>query len=210
MPTPTADAVLAELVAAADGLLVMSESDYPLEAYRWAGAWPPPPAALTAGIDRIPPPATAGGGMRRFLWVLPALLRYQRTFHDLLGDQADGLNQHDTDIPANEGVALAALWPQATVQISEGLGQRRILRDPASVAQAVNFLAEQALEQQPLPTQPRAIASSAVVGILRPSRPAGRGPTPTAALKRSAGNTKAACAAWGAGAGRLPRASRGV
>jgi hypothetical protein len=54
MPTSPTDAVLAELSAAAAGLLVLSESDYPLEPYRWDGAWPPTPAALSVALGAAP------------------------------------------------------------------------------------------------------------------------------------------------------------
>jgi hypothetical protein len=59
-PTPasgvsdTADTALAELTAAADGLLVPSESDYPFVPFRWEGSGPLTPVALLAHLE-LPP-----------------------------------------------------------------------------------------------------------------------------------------------------------
>lgn len=50
-------------------------------------------------------------------------------------------DREDTEIPASEGAALAALWPQAMIEQSAGLGHRRILRDPLCLTRAVSFLA---------------------------------------------------------------------
>lgn len=49
---------LAALTAAAQGLLVPSEGDYPLESFRWAGPGPLTPAALRAQLG-LPPDAPA-------------------------------------------------------------------------------------------------------------------------------------------------------
>jgi hypothetical protein len=48
------DATLTALADAAAGLLVPSESDYPLELFRWARAEPLTPATLLAALD-LPP-----------------------------------------------------------------------------------------------------------------------------------------------------------
>jgi hypothetical protein len=50
MPTPDTERILSELAAAADGLLVLSEHDYPLLPYRWNGSWPPVPADLAVAF----------------------------------------------------------------------------------------------------------------------------------------------------------------
>jgi hypothetical protein len=39
------------------------------------------------------------------------------------------------------GAAIAAAWPGAELVTTEGLGHRRILRDPAVVARVTDFLA---------------------------------------------------------------------
>jgi hypothetical protein len=49
-----ADDTLAELAAAAEGLLVPSESDHPFTPFRWEGAGPLTPAALLAHLG-LPP-----------------------------------------------------------------------------------------------------------------------------------------------------------
>ncbi len=47
----------------------------------------------------------------------------------------------DRDVPLAEGAALAAAWPGAVFERTRGLGHRRILREEAVVARAVQFLA---------------------------------------------------------------------
>ncbi len=54
--TAPADDTLAEIAAAADGLLVPSESDYPLEPFRWQGEGPLTPDSLRAHLE-LPPDA---------------------------------------------------------------------------------------------------------------------------------------------------------
>jgi hypothetical protein len=74
---PPPDA-LTTLGAAADGLLVMSESDYPLEPFRWPGPGPLTPAALLAHLG------------------LPAdTLVEARTLDAFLGPMADGQDWMD-------------------------------------------------------------------------------------------------------------------
>lgn len=56
---------------------------------------------------------------------------------------AEALVIHDHDdpeLPASEGVALARAMPVAEFFLTEGLGHRRILRDPAVVATATDFI----------------------------------------------------------------------
>lgn len=46
----------------------------------------------------------------------------------------------DADVPFADGQAIAACWLGASLYITEGLGHRRILRDPEVIAAAVSFL----------------------------------------------------------------------
>ena len=46
----------------------------------------------------------------------------------------------DRDVPYAEGAQLAERWPAARLHSTEGLGHYRILRDPAVVAAAADFL----------------------------------------------------------------------
>ncbi len=50
----------------------------------------------------------------------------------------------DQEVPFADGEAIAAAWPGATFLATEGLGHRRILRDPALAAAAAAFLREKA------------------------------------------------------------------
>lgn len=47
---------------------------------------------------------------------------------------------HDTDIPWEEGQAVAFAWNNAPFMITSGLGHRRILRDSAVIEAAVTFI----------------------------------------------------------------------
>jgi pimeloyl-ACP methyl ester carboxylesterase len=51
-------------------------------------------------------------------------------------------DQEDDDVPWQEGATLARTWPGATSVKTQGLGHRRILRDPDVVARSVAFMAE--------------------------------------------------------------------
>lgn len=56
------------------------------------------------------------------------------------------LIQHDAqdkEIPSSESQALAAAWPGAQFHQSNGLGHRRILRDPDLIQQTVSWLGQQ-------------------------------------------------------------------
>lgn len=44
----------------------------------------------------------------------------------------------DREVPLAHGQALATGWPQSSLEITEGLGHRRILRDPAVIARTVD------------------------------------------------------------------------
>lgn len=52
-------------------------------------------------------------------------------------------DRHDREAPLETVRALARAWPGAELRITDGLGHRRILRDPAVVAEAVEFLTGQ-------------------------------------------------------------------
>lgn len=57
-----------------------------------------------------------------------------------------GLILHDVDdgdVPFGEARALAAIWPEARLVPTAGLGHHRILRDPVVVFECVNFLLEE-------------------------------------------------------------------
>lgn len=48
----------------------------------------------------------------------------------------------DREVPFAHGERLAATWPNARLRATEGLGHRRILRDPAVIAATVAFASE--------------------------------------------------------------------
>lgn len=50
----------------------------------------------------------------------------------------------DREVPFSEGEALAAAWPGAALRPLEGLGHLRPLKDPGSVAAAVDFVSRRA------------------------------------------------------------------
>ncbi|MET7418873.1 alpha/beta fold hydrolase [Dactylosporangium sp. NPDC005555] len=47
----------------------------------------------------------------------------------------------DRSVPVADGIAIAEAWPSARLHVTTGLGHRRLLREPAVVAEVVNFLA---------------------------------------------------------------------
>ena len=47
----------------------------------------------------------------------------------------------DATIPVTDGEAIAAAWPSARLRVTSGLGHRRLLSDPDSVAAVVDFAA---------------------------------------------------------------------
>jgi pimeloyl-ACP methyl ester carboxylesterase len=53
----------------------------------------------------------------------------------------------DAEIPWQHGAAIARAWRGAEMLMTEGLGHRRILRDPDVVAAAVSFVAARAAER---------------------------------------------------------------
>jgi pimeloyl-ACP methyl ester carboxylesterase len=79
---------------------------------------------------------------------------------ELVGAKADGLNAaeavrgleipvhiahdpEDLDVPFEHSTTLAAAWPGAKLATRAGLGHRKILRDPVTIAAAVGFVAEE-------------------------------------------------------------------
>jgi pimeloyl-ACP methyl ester carboxylesterase len=51
-------------------------------------------------------------------------------------------DEDDHDVPCRESESLARAWPNATLIRTQGLGHRRILRDPDVVARVVAFMIE--------------------------------------------------------------------
>jgi pimeloyl-ACP methyl ester carboxylesterase len=49
----------------------------------------------------------------------------------------------DAEVPYAESIALHAAWSLATLEAAQGLGHRRLLKDPAVVARVIQFLQEQ-------------------------------------------------------------------
>jgi pimeloyl-ACP methyl ester carboxylesterase len=49
-------------------------------------------------------------------------------------------DRSDATIPVTDGEAIAAAWPSARLRITSGLGHRRLLSDPDSVAAVVDFV----------------------------------------------------------------------
>lgn len=52
-------------------------------------------------------------------------------------------DRDDRDVPWEEGAAIARAWTGADWLLTEGLGHRRILRDPAVIARVVEFIKRQ-------------------------------------------------------------------
>jgi pimeloyl-ACP methyl ester carboxylesterase len=49
-------------------------------------------------------------------------------------------DRDDTTIPVSDGAAIAAAWPTTRLIVTDGLGHRRIMRDPAVIAEVVDFV----------------------------------------------------------------------
>ncbi len=49
-------------------------------------------------------------------------------------------DRRDREVPLSDGEAIASAWPAATLLTTEGLGHRRILREPSVIDQAIGFL----------------------------------------------------------------------
>ncbi|HTD04676.1 alpha/beta hydrolase [Undibacterium sp.] len=52
-------------------------------------------------------------------------------------------DSEDAEVPYSEAIALQQAWPQATLETVQGLGHRRILKDPQLIERTVNFLGAQ-------------------------------------------------------------------
>jgi pimeloyl-ACP methyl ester carboxylesterase len=50
-------------------------------------------------------------------------------------------DRHDAEVPLSDGASIAAAWPGGRLVETAGLGHHRVLRDPAVIAQAADFLA---------------------------------------------------------------------
>jgi pimeloyl-ACP methyl ester carboxylesterase len=50
-------------------------------------------------------------------------------------------DEDDAEVPRRDVEHLAVIWPAAHLEVTRGLGHRRVLREPALVARAVSFLA---------------------------------------------------------------------
>jgi pimeloyl-ACP methyl ester carboxylesterase len=51
-------------------------------------------------------------------------------------------DRDDAEVPWTDGSTIAAAWPGARLVSTSGLGHYRLLRDPATVAEAIAFVAE--------------------------------------------------------------------
>ena len=56
-------------------------------------------------------------------------------------------DEDDADVPARFGRDLAAAWPRSTLLLTRTLGHRRILRDPAVIRAAIDFIASESVER---------------------------------------------------------------
>lgn len=63
-------------------------------------------------------------------------------------------DEGDPEVPLSAGAALADAWPSARLVVTEGLGHRRILRDPGVVHAAVGFVRGHAPRVSRIPATP--------------------------------------------------------
>jgi pimeloyl-ACP methyl ester carboxylesterase len=73
----------------------------------------------------------------------------------------------DDEVPWQHGRAVAHAWPGAALLLTDGLGHRRILRDPDVVAAAVAFLAARTEERRLAPPSGSAAPTADPLGALR-------------------------------------------
>lgn len=106
-------------------------------------------------------PATVRGVLQRFARMARLPEPVSERFYQLVAEQAGmpvealdvarvarrlatpALIVHDTadnNIPFAEAQVIAANWPMSRLYVTEGLGHRRILRDPDVIAMAVSFI----------------------------------------------------------------------
>lgn len=116
---------------------------------------------FTDRIVAIAPPQRPGAFLKQFAsWMAASPeteralqqrlhARYALPFHEIDSREtvtrvrAEGLVIHDRgddDVPFAHGEAIAAVWSGAQLLPTEGLGHRRILRDPAVVRTVVDFV----------------------------------------------------------------------
>jgi pimeloyl-ACP methyl ester carboxylesterase len=116
-------------------------------------------------VVALSPPATLEGLVKKFSSVLALSPRTVQVLRDMLmrrfGEnmwtrfsaqnmaRSVGLpalvihDRDDRDVPWQEGEAVARAWPQARFVRTEGLGHRRILRDPKVTKRVVHFLVQE-------------------------------------------------------------------
>lgn len=106
-------------------------------------------------------PSSLAGVIRRFAQMARLPEQVAERFYQLVGERAGepaesldiahigatlttpALIIHDpadNDVPFTDAEAIAASWPGARRYVTEGLGHRRILRDPSVIAMAVSFV----------------------------------------------------------------------
>lgn len=118
--------------------------------------------AATERVVAISPPASLEGllvsfasalGLPRAAQAVLARLLEERFGHDLwsrfsaieLARRVSGAglvihDRADREIPWAEGAAVAEAWPGARLMLTDGLGHRRLLRDPEVIAATVDFI----------------------------------------------------------------------
>jgi pimeloyl-ACP methyl ester carboxylesterase len=74
----------------------------------------------------------------------------------------------DAEVPWQQGTAIARAWPGAELLATDGLGHRRILRDPAVVDAATSFIGSRPVAEPWTASdwRPEAIGDRAAAGIL--------------------------------------------
>jgi pimeloyl-ACP methyl ester carboxylesterase len=73
-------------------------------------------------------------------------------------------DEHDAEVPLASGLALARAWPDARFLATRGLGHRQVLRDPAVVRDAVDFIAGRVVfAPPPQPGHARAFGAPAPI-----------------------------------------------
>jgi hypothetical protein len=67
-------------------------------------------------------------------------------------------DEDDKEVPLAHARALAASWPSAHLMVTQGLGHRRVLREPAVVEKVLGFLTDDMTGKAPsyLPRDSRA------------------------------------------------------
>jgi pimeloyl-ACP methyl ester carboxylesterase len=67
-------------------------------------------------------------------------------------------DRHDREIPWSAGLTVVEAFANATLDLTEGLGHRRILRDAGVVSRVVEFLTADSVRTQPHPLRSRHLA----------------------------------------------------